>query len=118
MPGPLRGNAAGGLPGGSFYRQNNAAPPLLEHRPAGLAKARPLPAQAGGDGVDVGNFAGAKAVDVGRAGPLLFRRRELGERGTGREQRQNQAERHSGIRAAGQGPNAGRSCLHDSIPLS
>jgi hypothetical protein len=47
---------------------------------AGLAEARLLPPQAGGDGADVGDFAGAKAVDVGRAGPFLPGRAGLGRR--------------------------------------
>jgi hypothetical protein len=50
-------------------RLKRRAPSLLEHRPAGVAEARLLPPQAGGDGAGVGNFAGAKAIDVGRAGP-------------------------------------------------
>lgn len=64
---------AGSLVGGSSHHAD-ACPSLLEHRPAGIAEAGPLPAQAGGDGPDVRDFAGAKPVDVGRAGLFLFRR--------------------------------------------
>jgi hypothetical protein len=53
---------------------------LLEHRPAGIAETGLLPPQAGGDGANVGDFAGAKTVDVGRAGPSLLRRCQIGQR--------------------------------------
>src|ERR1700681_2874392 len=46
----------------------------LEHRPARLAEVRLLPPQAGDDGPDVRDFAGAKTIDIGCAGFLLFRR--------------------------------------------
>lgn len=45
---------------------------LIEHGAAGLAEARAVTAQAGRDGADVGDFAGAEPVDVGRAGPSLL----------------------------------------------
>lgn len=47
---------------------------LLEHRPACLAQARLLPSQAVGDGAGVGDFAGAEAIDIRRAGPALLLR--------------------------------------------
>jgi hypothetical protein len=46
---------------------------LLEHRPAGLVQTRLLAPQAGRDGADVWDFAGAEAIDVGRAGLALLR---------------------------------------------
>lgn len=52
-------------------------PSLLKHGSAGVAEARPLPPQAGGDGADVRDFASAEAIDVGRTGFLLLRRREV-----------------------------------------
>lgn len=51
---------------------------LLEHRPAGIAKVGLLPPQAGGNGPDVRDFAGAQTIDVGRAGLALLRRCKLG----------------------------------------
>lgn len=81
-------------------RLKRRAPSLLEHRPAGVAEARLLPPQAGGDGAGVGNFAGAKAIDVGRAGPLLFGRRQISQCGTGRQQRDQESERRSKMGAA------------------
>jgi hypothetical protein len=47
---------------------------LLERRPAGLAQARLLPPEAGGDGADVGDFAGTQTIDIRRAGPTLLGR--------------------------------------------
>ena len=51
---------------------------LLEYGPAGLAEAGLLPPQAGGDGPNVRDLAGAKPIDVGRAGPFLFLRSGFG----------------------------------------
>src|SRR5450755_3899871 len=51
---------------------------LLEHGPAGVAKAGLLPPQARGDGPNVRDLAGAKPVDVGCAGPFLVRRSGFG----------------------------------------
>jgi hypothetical protein len=66
---------------------------LLEYRRAGLAQARLLPAQASGDGARIGNFAGAKPVDVGRAGTALLGRALLGEGRTGRKQSEEKTQR-------------------------
>src|SRR5207302_7981305 len=87
-----------------------AAPSLLEHGPAGRAQAGLLSPQAGGDGANIRDFAGAESIDVGRAGPSL-RRPGCGQRGTGCEQ----GERQSQIGAARQGPTSVKSRRHDSI---
>jgi hypothetical protein len=73
-----------------FNRPRAAGRSLLEHRPAGLAEAGLLPPQAAGDGPDVGDFAGAETVDVGRAGPPLCRRPRFGQRRIGCEQREKE----------------------------
>jgi hypothetical protein len=57
-----------------------AKPSLVEHCPAGLAKAGLLPPQAGGNRPHIRDFAGAQAIDVGRAGPALFGRCKVGPR--------------------------------------
>jgi hypothetical protein len=44
----------------------------LEHRPAGVAETGLLASQAGGDGPDVRDFAGAKSIDVRHASLFLF----------------------------------------------
>ena len=72
---------------------------LLEHRPAGFAEIRFLPSQAGGDRPDVGNLPRAEAVDVGRAGPLLFGGCEFGVRQAGCEPAEKQAERQCAMSA-------------------
>src|SRR5207247_2978698 len=74
----------------------------LEHGPAGLAQDGLLSPQAGGDGADVRDFAGAETIDVGRAGPSLLRRPGCGQRGTGREE----GERQSQIGGARRGPTS------------
>ena len=86
-------------------------PSLLEHGPAGRAQAGLLSPQAGGDGANIRDFAGAESIDVGRAGPSLLRRPGCGQRGTGREQ----GERQSQIGAARHGPTSVKSRRHDSI---
>jgi tetratricopeptide (TPR) repeat protein len=88
-------------------------PSLLEHRPAGVAEAGLLAPQAGGDGADIGDFAGAKPIHIGRAGLFLFRGGEVGQRGTGGEQGQRQRQ----MGTACQGPVSLESRLHDSILL-
>ena len=72
----------------------------FEHRPAGVAEDGLLPAQAGRDGPHVRDFAGAEAIDVGRAGLFLLRRGEVGQRRTAGEQRENQTERRREMSAA------------------
>ncbi len=84
---------------------------LLEHGPAGRAQTGLLSPQAGGDGADVRDFAGAETIDVGRAGPSLLRRPRCGRQGAGCEQR----ERQSQIGAARQGPTSVKSRRHDCI---
>lgn len=67
--------------------------------PAGFAEVGFLPSQAGGDRPDVGNLARAEAVDVGRAGPLLFGGCEFGVRQAGCEPAEKQAERQCAMSA-------------------
>ena len=63
-----------------FKRRDSAVTSsLLEHRPTRIAQVRLLPPQAVGDGADVGDFAGAEAIDVGGAGLALLRRGKLGQ---------------------------------------
>src|SRR5215831_18751291 len=45
---------------------------LIKRRAAGVAQARPLPAQAGGDRARIRDFAGAEAIDIGGAGAALL----------------------------------------------
>jgi hypothetical protein len=59
---------------------------------------------------------GAKAIDVGCAGPLLFRRGDIGRRRTGGERRQQQTKRRGKMGAAGASGNSGKPCLYDSTP--
>jgi len=67
------------LPGSNDYhgrgrnrsRGDRLAELLLERRRTCRAQTRLLPPQAGGDGADVGDFAGTEAVDVGGAGLAL-----------------------------------------------
>jgi hypothetical protein len=74
-------------------RPQPPVPLLLEHCPAGLAEVRSLPPQAGGDGADVGDFAGAEPIDIGGAGAPLFRGREISGCGPCHQRHQQQAER-------------------------
>jgi hypothetical protein len=100
------------------FSRARASSSLLEHRPAGVAEARPLSPQAVGDGPHIGDFAGAEPIDVGRAGPLLFRGREIGPRGACRRQRENEGYSRSEVGTAGFRRTECKSGLHDSNPLS
>jgi hypothetical protein len=84
---------------------------LFEHRAAGFAEIGLLPPQAGSDRPDVRDFACAQTVDIRRAGPFLFRRRNVRACGTGSEH----GERQRKIGAGRQRPTSFESCLHDSI---
>jgi hypothetical protein len=68
---------------------------LLEHRRAGRTQARLLPAQAGGDGARIGDFAGAEPVDVGRTGAALLGSALLREGRISGEQNKQNTERGS-----------------------
>lgn len=65
----------------------------------------------------LGDFAGAKAIDVGCARPLLFQCGEFGRGRTDRELREQQTERRGEMDAARPSRDSGKPCLHDSIPL-
>lgn len=65
---------------------------LFEDRAAGLAQARFLSPETGSDGANIGNLAGAQAIDVRRTGPALLGRAD-GISRTGREQRQKETKR-------------------------
>jgi hypothetical protein len=78
---------------------------LIEGRAAGLAQARLLSPEAGGDGANIGDFAGAQAIDIGRAGPALLRR-TLGAGGGRREQGEKESEDGGSLGVAGFGPQA------------
>jgi len=76
---------------------------LLEYRRACRAQARLLPAQAGSDGLRVGDFAGAEPVDVGRAGPALLGRagrESLPDRNQREEETEPEAQRTRFVKAA------------------
>ena len=47
---------------------------LIHRGAASLAQTALVALQAGGDGADIGDFTGAKTIDVGRAGPPLLGR--------------------------------------------
>ena len=88
---------------GMIYPQRFEPPVLLAgliHRgAAGRAQIALVAMQAGGDGADIGDFAGAKPVDIGGAGPpLLGRANRKGRRG--RNQGQPQTD-HGGETARG-----------------
>src|ERR1700721_2361478 len=87
----------------------------LEHRPAGVAETALLPPQASGDGPYIRNLAGAKPVDVGCAGPLLFRGSGLGWSPASWGQGEKQAEGQSTLEQARQDAESGKSCLHDNV---
>jgi len=88
---------------------------LLEHRPARFAEARLLSPQTRRDGAYVGDFTGAEAIDVGRAGPALLRRGR-GQSGASREKAEEKAERRSIMGPARHAQKSLENCLHDSIP--
>lgn len=64
---------------------------LIHRGAASLAQAALVAMQAGGDRADIGDFTGAEAVDVRRAGPSLLGRADRERRG-GRDQAQSEPE--------------------------
>jgi hypothetical protein len=90
---------------------------LIEGRAAGLAQARLLSPEAGGDGANIGDFAGAQAIDIGRAGPALLRR-TLGAGGGRREQGEKESEDGGSLGLAGFGRKPTKSCLHHWFALA
>jgi hypothetical protein len=90
---------------------------LLEHRRTCRAQASLLPAQAGGDGPRVGDFAGAKPVDVGRAGPALLGRALLCVGHPRRKQCDEETEYRGPAHTAPQRRDSCHSCVHDCVSL-
>src|ERR1700730_350199 len=91
-------------------------PLLLEHRPARLAEVRLLSPQTRRDGADVGDFTGAEAIDIGRAGPALLRRGQRGQSGASREKAEEKTERRSIMGPARHAQKSLENWLHGSIP--
>src|SRR5215472_4217822 len=82
---------------------------LLHRGPTSLAQIALLPLQAGCDGTDVRNFTGAESIDVGGTGPALLGRTNR-KGGTGRNQRQAEADRGSDTTRGHQGCSG--LCVH------
>lgn len=101
----LRNNPQAGSPTG-----------LVEHAAASLAQAGAVTAQAGRDGADIGNLAGAEPLDIGGAGSALLRRPlRVGSRG---EQRQEQPDRRRAARPALHTRKPHEPRLHDQSPVA
>jgi hypothetical protein len=90
---------------------------LRENRGAGCAKARPLPAQAGCDGPDIRDLAGAEAVDIRRTGLALFRRTLLGDGRATRDHSEQEAKRRSPTVTNDNFRIPRKPCLHRCVSL-
>lgn len=98
------------------FRSDDLLRGLVERRAASVAQARPVPAQAGGDRPNIGDFTRAEAVDIRRTGAaLLGRTLILCERGAASEQRQEQAERAALAGATGKRGKSEGSRLHGGV---